>query len=149
MIVEMVKPFDVTALYLEHLKSYPGIRHFTFIPQQFYVNFFGPISVEACQPQVDGEKATFTLSLRDIFQCMVTKVVNKASVSSNRNFCLWDSRNLASFQGRQVYYHRIITEYQSRPKQVFLVKCDTYQNQTKEVVKRSARPQFPSFREVE
>ena len=70
------------------------------------------------------------------------------------------SRNLSLFQGRQVYYHRIITEYESRPKQVFLVKCDTLLSNKKEatnhfndteavIVKRSARPQFPNFREVE
>jgi len=120
MLVEMIKPFDVKAIYLEHLKNYP---------------------VEACKPVIEGDKATFKLNLQDIYQCMITKVHNRAN-------------------GRQVYYHRIITEYESRPKQVFLVKCDTLLSNKKEatnhfndteavIVKRSARPQFPNFREVD
>lgn len=60
MVVEMIKPLDVKALYLEHLKRYP---------------------VDACKPQISGDKATFSLSLKDIFQCMVTKVENKATVN--------------------------------------------------------------------
>jgi len=102
MLVEMVKPYDVKHIYLEHLKNYP---------------------VEACKPNIEGDKATFRLNLQDIYQCMVTKVLNKAT-------------------GRQVFYHRIITEFETRPKQVFLVKCDSYKNHT-EIVKRSANPQFP------
>merc|ERR1712141_633135 len=66
----------------------------------------------------------FRLNLQDIYQCMVTQVRNKAT-------------------GRTVFYHRIITEYETRPKQVFLVKCDNYNNHTAEIVKRSANTQFP------
>jgi len=101
MVVEMIKPHDVQAVYLEHLKNYP---------------------LESCHPIIDGDKVTFKLNLQDIYKCMVTKVLNKAT-------------------GRQVYYHRIITEYQARPKQVFLVKCDnTYKrNHTEVIVKRSAQ----------
>jgi len=103
MTVELVKPYDVKHIYLEHLKHYP---------------------VEACKPTIEGDKATFRLNLQDIYQCMVTQVRNKAT-------------------GRTVFYHRIITEYETRPKQVFLVKCDNYNNHTAEIVKRSANPQFP------
>ena len=52
-------------------------------------------------------------------------------------------------QGRKTFYHRIITEFESRPKQVFLVKCDTSFKNEAVIVKRSARPQFPNFRGVE
>lgn len=71
----MIKPLDVKDLYLEHLKRYP---------------------VDACKPQVVGDKATFSLNLNDIFQCMVTKVENKATVNSllNRNIFKSESRNL-------------------------------------------------------
>merc|ERR1712223_284177 len=109
MVVEMMKPLDVKAVYLEHLKNYP---------------------VEACQPEVEADRATFRLNLQDIYQCMVTKVLDKAT-------------------GRQTFYHRIITEFESRPKQVFLVKCDTSFKNEAVIVKRSARPQFPNFREVD
>jgi len=109
MVVEMIKPLDVKAVYLEHLKNYP---------------------VEACQPQIEGDQATFRLNLQDIYQCMVTKVLDKAT-------------------GRKTFYHRIITEFESRPKQVFLVKCDTSFKNEAVIVKRSARPQFPNFRGVD
>merc|ERR1711988_576908 len=109
MVVEMMKPSDVKAIYLEHLKNYP---------------------VQACQPELEADMATFRLNLQDIYQCMVTKVLDKAT-------------------GRKTFYHRIITEFESRPKQVFLVKCDTSIKNEAVIVKRSARPQFPSFREVD
>jgi len=105
MVVEMIKPFDTTHLYLEHLKNYP---------------------VNACHPTLENDKATFRLNLQDIYQCMVTKVVNKETE-------------------RIVYYHRIITEFETRPKEVFLVKCDTFKNTTSsDIVKRSAQ-QFPVY----
>lgn len=48
-------------------------------------------------------------------------------------------------QERIVYYHRIITEFETRPKEVFLVKCDTFKNTTSsDIVKRSAQ-QFPVY----
>jgi len=104
MIVEMIKPYDTTHLYLEHLKNYP---------------------VKDCQPIIEDDKATFKLNLQNIYQCMVTKVVNKET-------------------DRTVYYHRIITEFETRPKEVFLVKCDTVKNTTSsDIVKRSA--QFPAY----
>lgn len=58
--VEIVKPADVTSIYLEHLKTYPNKK---------------------CAPTIDGSKATFDLDLTNIYQCMVTKVVNKGTVS--------------------------------------------------------------------
>ena len=37
-------------------------------------------SVNACHPTLENDKATFRLNLQDIYQCMVTKVVNKETV---------------------------------------------------------------------
>jgi len=85
MAVEISKPKDVTAIYLEHLKHYP---------------------VKACQPEVEGDKFVFRLSLLDIFECMVTKVVDKQA-------------------GRKVFYHRLIMEYADRKKQALIVRCDS------------------------
>jgi hypothetical protein len=60
----------------------------------------------ACRPKVAGTKAKFILNLNNIYQCVVTKVANTKT-------------------GRTVYYHRVIIEYSSAPKEVILVKCDT------------------------
>ena len=93
---------------------------------------------------------------------MVTKVVNKETVrlsyfaklkvyldickillATFYRFNLATSHNF--LQERTVYYHRIITEFETRPKEVFLVKCDTFKNTTSsDIVKRSAQ-QFPVY----
>ena len=39
------------------------------------------IAVQACQPELEADMATFRLNLQDIYQCMVTKVLDKATVS--------------------------------------------------------------------
>lgn len=84
--VDMVKHEDVSAVYLNHLKDYPD---------------------PACKPEVEGSRATFVLSLDNIYQCMVTRVMDKNT-------------------GRKVFYHRVVVEYGGKePKDVFLVKCDT------------------------
>merc|ERR1712115_652091 len=84
--VDMVKHEDVSAVYLNHLKDYPD---------------------PACKPEIEGSRATFLLSLENIYQCMVTRV---------------EDRNT----GRKVFYHRVVVEYGDKaPKDVFLVKCDT------------------------
>ena len=133
---------------------------------------------------MENDKATFRLNLQDIYQCMVTKVVNKETVrlfhyseklvliildkmtrQNDSKFALfWNFKfenqeiifgkfytfNLATsqfffLQERIVYYHRIITEFETRPKEVFLVKCDTFKNTTSsDIVKRSAQ-QFPVY----
>jgi len=83
--VDVVKHEDVSAIYLQHLKDYPD---------------------PACKPEVVDSRATFNLKLNDIYQCMLTKVLNKNT-------------------GRTVYYHRVVMEYKDEtPKQAFLVKCD-------------------------
>jgi len=117
--VDLVKHEDVSAVYLQHLKDYPD---------------------KACKPEIVGSRATFHLSLDNIYQCMVTKVVDKNT-------------------GRKVFYHRVIMEYGDKaPKDAFLVKCDSgisnlnttqpYDVEVEQlsVVKRQA--EFPSnFRE--
>ena len=40
------------------------------------------IAVQACQPKLEADLATFRLNLQDIYQCMVTKVLDKATVST-------------------------------------------------------------------
>jgi len=116
--VDVVKHEEVSDIYLQHLKDYPD---------------------PACKPEVVDNRATFNLKLSNIYQCMVTKVLNKNT-------------------GRTVYYHRVVMEYNdSTPKQAFLVKCDmgltptntsSYDSEVSEVslVKRQA--DFPvNFRE--
>lgn len=84
--VDLVKHEDVTDVYLQHLKDYPD---------------------PACKPEIVGSRATFNLALDNIYQCMVTKVLNKNT-------------------GRTVFYHRVVLEYKDRSaKEAVLVKCDT------------------------
>jgi len=84
--VDVVKHEDVSNIYLQHLKDYPE---------------------PACKPEIVGSRATFLLSLENIYQCMVTKVLNRNT-------------------GRAVFYHRVVLEYKDRPgKESIMVKCDT------------------------
>jgi len=84
--VDLVKHEDVADVYLQHLKDYPD---------------------PACKPEIVGSRATFNLALDNIYQCMVTKVLNKNT-------------------GRTVFYHRVVLEYKDRSaKEAVLVKCDT------------------------
>jgi len=84
--VDLVKHEDVSHIYLQHLKDYPD---------------------PACKPEVVGSRATFNLDLDNIYQCMVTRVVDRST-------------------GRRVFYHRVVVEYgQKAAKDAFLVKCDS------------------------
>jgi hypothetical protein len=92
---------------------------------------------KSCQPFMEENKATFSIDLTNIYKCMVTKVLNKGT-------------------GRRVYYHRVIMEYEAgKPKDVFLVKCDSAVNATSSMVeevkitKRSPSPQFENLKEDE
>jgi hypothetical protein len=42
------------------------------------------VAEKSCQPTVEGSRATFLLKLGDIYQCMLTKVLNKLTVGSYR-----------------------------------------------------------------
>ena len=46
-----------------------------------YVNV---LSEKKCQPEVQDDRYVFKLNLDNIFECMVTKVVDKQQVSYNR-----------------------------------------------------------------
>jgi len=84
--VELMKRDSVNNIYLEHLKDFPD---------------------KACKPHTEGRLVTFNLKLANIYQCMLTKVVNKQTES-------------------KVYYHRVIVEFSDNtPKQSILVKCNT------------------------
>ncbi|KAG8231118.1 hypothetical protein J437_LFUL010444, partial [Ladona fulva] len=56
MTVELVKPEDVTAIYLDELRGYPD---------------------KACMPVLEEGKATFRLPLKDVFRCGVTRIYNR------------------------------------------------------------------------
>jgi len=83
--VELMKRDTVSNIYLQHLKDFPDA---------------------ACKPHIDGRLVTFNLKLTNIYECMLTKVVNKQTES-------------------KVFYHRVIVEYSdATPKQAILVKCN-------------------------
>jgi len=82
--VELLKREGVSNVYLQHLKDFPD---------------------PSCKPSIEGRRVTFSLKLTDIYQCMITKIVNKQTDS-------------------KVYYHRVIVEYDNNtPKESILVKC--------------------------
>jgi hypothetical protein len=71
-------------LYLQGMKGYPD---------------------ERCHPSIADGLARFKLSLRDIYECGVTRVVNKIT-------------------GKRVFYHKIILEGDSDyGKEIVSVKC--------------------------
>jgi len=86
MTVEMMLPDSVTDVYLEGMKEYG--------------------KEVGCQPTVEGNTATFRLSIVDFYRCGLTKVVDKTN-------------------GHRVYYHRIVVEkeMQQENKEVIIVKC--------------------------
>uniref|UniRef100_A0A1B6GGK8 ZP domain-containing protein n=1 Tax=Cuerna arida TaxID=1464854 RepID=A0A1B6GGK8_9HEMI len=85
MLVEIRKTEDVTDIYLDQLKHYPD---------------------PACQPHIDGTQASLLLSLDNVFQCGVTRVVNQLT-------------------GVQTYYHSIVIETtnEKNTKEIIPVKC--------------------------
>jgi len=118
--VELIKRDEVKSIYLQHLKDYPD---------------------PACKPTVEGRTVRFELKFKDIYQCALTRVVNKKTEN-------------------KVFYHKIMVEYNDKtPKESILVKCDsdltprgnsTYDSEIEEVsvVKRQADLDFPvSFKE--
>lgn len=71
-------------IYLEGLKGYPDVR---------------------CRPSINGSLAEFRLSLKDFYECGVTRMLNKLT-------------------GKKVYYHKIIIE-DAKSKEIVSVKCIT------------------------
>ena len=39
---------------------------------------------ERCRPKIESDKITFSISLKDIYRCVVQKVENKGTVSQTR-----------------------------------------------------------------
>ena len=62
MVVELQKLSNVKTIYLEHLKEYPE---------------------KACKPEIHDNKYVFRLNLANIYQCMVTKVVDRQAVKDS------------------------------------------------------------------
>lgn len=84
----------------------------------------------ACHAQITESLAKFKLSLMDIYECGVTRVVNKLT-------------------GKKVYYHKIVIENSESNKEIVSVKCITSPttNKTKHVMKRDTLPD--GFKEQE
>lgn len=95
---------SATSVYLEGMKGYPDPK---------------------CKPDIKDTLAEFQLSLMNIYECGVTRVVNKIT-------------------GKKVFYHRIIIEGdQEFGKEVISVKCVTngpLYNVTHGIVKRDVLP---------
>ncbi|XP_055534573.1 uncharacterized protein LOC129724019 [Wyeomyia smithii] len=93
-----------TTVYLEGMKGYPDPK---------------------CKPTINDTLAQFDLSLANIYECGVTRVVNKLT-------------------GKKVFYHRIIIEGdQQSGKEIISVKCITngpVYNVTHGIVKRDVLP---------
>lgn len=85
--VDIILPRDqpsIPHLYLQGMKGYPD---------------------ERCQPTIADGLAKFKLSLKDIYDCGVTRVLNKIT-------------------GKRVFYHKIILEGDSSyGKEIVSVKC--------------------------
>ena len=98
---EMVVQFEDTEqtnnFYLQHLKKYPGIfalnissdtLSFLFFYTQrqssfiiFRQNLIANVILDkACKPRREDGKITFRLNLANIYECSVTKVVDRESV---------------------------------------------------------------------
>lgn len=99
MTVELRKTDDTLDIYLENLKHYPE---------------------PACHPKIEGNLATFQLSLTDVFQCGVTRLTNKAT-------------------GVRSYYHKIIAEFEYAKEMIF-VKCIMYPISNHTVIRRNVLP---------
>lgn len=90
-----------TTIYLERLKGYYG-----------------------CKPEIQNDRATFTLPLDDIYSCGTTKILNKVT-------------------GQKIYYHRIILEHSVNNKEVILVRCVIPGDQNKRGRIRNERNTLP------
>lgn len=109
--VEIILPLNNGAyqVYLQGMKDYPN-----------------PI----CQAQIKSSLAEFKLSLLDIYECGVTRVVNKIT-------------------GKKVFYHKIVIENEDLGKEIVSVKCITSSSssKTKHMMKRDTLPD--GFKEQE
>lgn len=95
-----ISPESAPQIYLEGMKGYPN---------------------EKCQPQIEGSLAVINLSLDDIHECGVTRVVNKVT-------------------GKKTFYHKLIVETESS-KELVSFKCITNVVPEHDVVKRDVLPE--------
>ena len=101
--VDIVKQEDVSDIYLQHLKEYPGKIA---IVKSAYSYIYLIISADpSCKPEIVDRRVTFSLDLEEFYKCMVTKVVSATT-------------------GRTVFYHHVVVEYKERAKDSIMVKCD-------------------------
>ena len=77
--MDIVKQEDITDIYLQHLKNYPGgcLLNLNDISPLYTSN---NIPDPTCKPEIVDRRVTFNLSLSDFYNCMITKVVNKHTV---------------------------------------------------------------------
>lgn len=93
---------DSHQIYLEGMKGYPN---------------------PSCQPEIKDSLAQFSLSLKDIYECGVTRVVNKLTVWQKSTF-IFQWLNNFLLKGKKVYYHKIIVEGDGDyGKEIVSVKC--------------------------
>lgn len=85
MLVEIRRTDEMTDIYLDQMKHYPD---------------------PACQPHIDGNQATLLLSLDNVFQCGLTRVLNKLT-------------------GVKTFYHNIVIEttHEKNTKEIIPIKC--------------------------
>jgi len=76
--VEVHRTPDVKSIYLEHLKTFPGMKKRLNCQREKCIKRL--FSDDSCKAKTEGELATFDLDLKDIYRCMVTRVENKGTV---------------------------------------------------------------------
>ena len=101
--MDIVKQEDVSDIYLQHLKEYPG--KIAIVKNVFEHSNFIISSDPSCKPEIVDRRVTFRLGLEEFYKCMVTKVVSATT-------------------GRTVFYHHVVVEYKDRAKEAIMVKCD-------------------------
>ena len=81
--MDIVKQEDITDIYLQHLKNYPGgcLLNVNHISGLYTTN---NIPDPTCKPEIVDRRVTFNLSLSDFYNCMITKVVNKLTVGCSQ-----------------------------------------------------------------
>lgn len=122
----MMLPDSVTDVYLEGMKEY-GKDIGTCDTALYYVTgttIFFLFFATGCQPMMEGNTASFRLSIAQFYRCGMTKVVDQTNVSLHLFVPTYRMFNIPIFiKGRRVYYHRVVVESQSRSKESILVKC--------------------------
>ncbi|XP_046404031.1 uncharacterized protein LOC124169460 [Ischnura elegans] len=96
MTVELVRPEDTTAIYLDQMRGFPD---------------------ESCQPVLEEGKATFRLPLKDVFRCGVTRVYN--SLTDTRVYhhkIVMESKNSHGGTSKEIVFVKCIIKGVTRSK---------------------------------